>query len=88
MYKAVKPASIEYIVHNMSVSENTGSVDRTVVTCATTECSGEDRKEQRGAKEFVYIDNQCYQQARKEPSEKARQLTALLTGYAFIFSEG
>ena len=26
MYKAVKPASIEYIVHNMSVSENTGSV--------------------------------------------------------------
>jgi hypothetical protein len=78
MNKGVKPASIEYIVHNMSVSENTGSVDRTVITCVTTECSGEDNKEQRGVKEFVYIDNQWYQQARKEPSEKARQLTAYM----------
>lgn len=78
IYKGGKPASIEYVVHGMTVSGDSGSVDRTVITCATKECTGEDKKEQRGIKEFVYINDQWYQQARKEPSEKARQLAAYM----------
>lgn len=78
IYKSSKPSSIEYVVHGMSVSGDLGSVDRTVNTCATEKCSGEDRKEQRGIKEFVYINNQWYQKAIKKPSDNARQLAAYM----------
>lgn len=78
IHEGNKPVSIEYIVHSISVLNDTGSVDRTVIACSTKECVGNDRKEQRGIKEFVYINKQWYQQPQKEPSEKARQLAAYM----------
>lgn len=78
IHEGSKPVSIEYIVHSISVLDDVGSVDRTVITCSTKECAGNDRNEQRGIKEFIFIDEQWYQQPQKEPSEKARQLAAYM----------
>lgn len=72
----VRPFSVEYVVHSFNITGNTGLVDRTYISCSTEECLGENRKEQRSTKEYVYINNQWYQLANKEPSEKARQIAA------------
>lgn len=73
--------STEMIVHGVSVSGDTGSVDNTVIRCKTKECSGKDKVEKRNNDQFVYTDGQWYQQSIKEPSDKARQLTS------YVYSE-
>jgi len=70
--------STEVVVHGISVSGDTGYVDKTIIACKTKECTGENKLERRHNDEFVYIDGQWLQQARKEPSDKARQLAAYI----------
>lgn len=73
--------STEVIVHGVSVSGNTGSVDNTVIRCKTKECTGENKIEKRNNDQFVYLDGQWYQQSLKEPSDKARQLSAYIYNF-------
>ena len=70
--------STEIVVHGISVSGYKGNVDKTVIACKTKECTGENKLERRHNDEFTYIDDQWYQQAKKEPSEKARQSAAYI----------
>lgn len=70
--------STEVVVHGVSVSSDTGSVDNTVIRCKTKECTGKDKLEKRNNDQFVYVDGQWYQQSIKEPTDKARQLTSYI----------
>ena len=73
--------STEVIVHGISVSGDTGNVDNTVITCKTKECTGENKLEKRNNDQFAYINGQWYQESKKEPSDKARQLAAYIYNY-------
>lgn len=73
--------STEVIAHGVSVSGDTGNVDNTVIKCKTKECIGKNRLEKRSNDQFVYIDGQWYQQSLKEPSDKARQLSAYIYNF-------
>lgn len=70
--------STEVIVHGVSVSGDTGSVDNTVIRCKTEKCTGEGKLEDRNDDKFVYIDGKWYRQSLKEPTEKARQIAAYI----------
>lgn len=49
------PVSIETTVHSYTVKGNEGLVDRTRISCYSTECSGSDRYEGRTKKNYIYI---------------------------------
>lgn len=70
--------STEVVVHGISVSDDIGHVDKTVIACKTKECTGENKLERRHNDEFVFLNGQWIQQVKKEPSDKARQLAAYI----------
>lgn len=78
IYKGKKVTSSEYVVHSIDISGDSGFIDRTMISCFLEKCEGKDREEQRRIIEFVHLDSSWYQQSKKEPSEKARQLAAYM----------
>ncbi len=62
--------SSKTIVNSIEVSGNSGTVNRTRVTCLTKDCLGENRKENNAQLSFVYV-NGNWQKPDSQPSERA-----------------
>lgn len=64
-------------VHSIKVDGNKGTVERTLVICVTKECIGDNRKEDKAKREYVYTDG-SWQIPDPEPSERASKAVAYL----------
>jgi len=58
--QTTKPYSVNFIVHSYKVDGNKGILDRTIITCKTSNCAGLDRNEVRAYKEYIYINGKWY----------------------------
>ena len=73
-----KIVSQNTIVNSVVVNGDDGIVDRTIVTCKTQECTGNNRKVDNAKKQYVYV-NGKWQMPDPKPSEKA------LTASSYIY---
>ncbi len=66
------------IVNNIEINGDNGTIDRTIITCITKECTDGNRQEDSAKKQYVYIKGK-WQIPDPEPSERA--LKAANYGY-------
>ena len=58
--QASKPFNQEFKVHSYKIDGNKGLVDRTLIICNNTDCTGMSRHESRTIKEYLYLNWQWY----------------------------